>query len=83
MDRLSILLTLMTGAVLTGALTVLLFTFGAYAWWAVLLAVILGWGAAWPLGYVIATRIKRRDPHWRRADPKERETRIGVDAPEI
>lgn len=64
MDRLSILLTLMTGAVLTGALVVAAFSFGWYAWPAILGAAAVGFALAWPAGYAISRRIKRKDKGW-------------------
>ncbi len=64
MDRLSIILTLMTGAVLTGGLVVIAFTFGLYGWPAILGAAIIGFGASWPVALMISRRIKRQDPAW-------------------
>ena len=64
MDRLSIVLTLMTGAVITGGLVILAFTFGWYGWTPILVAFGIGMLASWPAGYVISRRIKRRDPQW-------------------
>lgn len=62
MDRLSLVLTLMTGAVLTGSLTIAAFTLGYYGWVPVLIAAAVGFGASWPAAYLISRRIKRRDP---------------------
>lgn len=64
MDRLSIILTLMTGAVLTGGLVVIAFTFGLYGWPAILGAAIIGFGASWPVALMISRRIKRQDAGW-------------------
>lgn len=64
MDRLSILLTLMTGAVLTGGLTIAAFSLGFYGWTAVLSAAVIGFLASWPVAYLISRAIKRSDPQW-------------------
>ena len=71
MDRLSIYLTLMTGAVLTGGLVVAAFTFGWYGVAPIAIAVTLGFGLSWPTAWVISREIKRRDPGFdhRRARP--------------
>lgn len=61
MDRLSIILTLMTGSVLTGAGIITLFSLGFYTWTAVLIAAGLGFILAWPAGYWVSRRIKRQD----------------------
>lgn len=68
MDRLSIVLTLMTGAVLTGTLTIAMFTLGFYAWPAVIVSAGIGFLASWPLAYLISRWIKRADPHWNEKD---------------
>lgn len=73
MDRLSILLTLMTGSVLTGVLVIAFFSVGWYAWPPVVGAAIVGVVLAWPVGYVISRRIKQRDPDW-----SPRRTRPGL-----
>lgn len=78
MDRLSIVLSLMTGAVLTGTFTIVLFTLGYYAWPAVIAAAVLGFLASWPVAYIISRWIKRADPHWN--DEKEAEAR-GIPQP--
>lgn len=64
MDRLSIVLTLMTGAVLTGSLATAAFTLGYYAWPAVIGAAVIGFLAAWPAAYAISRWIKAEDPSW-------------------
>jgi putative flippase GtrA len=81
MDRLSILLTLATGAVTTGALVIAVLSVGWMAWGPILAATALGFVLAWPAAYWISRRIKRHDPnfdHTRRPgsfvpDPAERE----------
>jgi hypothetical protein len=64
MDRLSILLTLMSGAVLTGALVIFAFSFGWYGWLPILSAAIVGFALSWPTAYSISRLTKRRDPNW-------------------
>ncbi|MEL6518587.1 MAG: hypothetical protein AAFV31_14280 [Pseudomonadota bacterium] len=64
MDRLSFLLTFMTGSVLTGVVVVTLFTLNYYNWTAVAAAVVIGFGLSWPVAYVISRRIKRQDSNW-------------------
>lgn len=64
MDRLSILLTIMTGAVLTGVLVILAFSFGWYGWLPILTAAAIGAVLSWPAAYYISRRTKRQDPNW-------------------
>ena len=71
MDRLSILMTLMTGAVCAGSTLVIAFSLGYQNIWGVLAAAFAGLLVSWPLSYWISRRIKRQDPNWHRtADPK-------------
>ncbi len=83
MDRLSIILTLMTGAVITGIFIVSGFTLGFYSWWTVTIAAGFGYLLAWPAAYVIARHVKRQDPNWRAKSPNDARTEVGVNAPEI
>jgi predicted PurR-regulated permease PerM len=71
MDRLSIYLTLVTGAVLTGSLVVAAFSLGWYGVAPVAIAVVAGFALSWPAAYLVSREIKRRDPHFdhRRARP--------------
>lgn len=62
MDRLSILLTLATGAVSTGGLVKLVLSLGWVAWGPILGAVAIGWILAWPAAWWISRRIKANDP---------------------
>lgn len=64
MDRLSILLTLMTGSVLTGGLVISAFSIGIYAWWVIISAAVAGFVLSWPTAYFISRRIKRQDSDW-------------------
>jgi putative flippase GtrA len=81
MDRLSILLTLATGAVTTGVLVITVLSLGWVAWGPILAAAAIGFVLAWPVAYWISRRIKRQDPNFdhRRQpaslvpDPDERE----------
>lgn len=71
MDRLSIFLTLMTGAVIAGPIVVTAFALGYYSVWPIAIAVAVVALAAWPVSYIISRRIKRQDPNWhRRPDGK-------------
>lgn len=84
MDRLSIVLTLAVGPVVTGALIIAVMSFGWLSWPAIGGAAAIGFLATWPLSYLVSRRIKRQDPQWD-------ETRIGeaksapldLDAPEV
>ena len=64
MDRLSMYLTLMTGAVLTGGLVILAFSLGYYGWTPIIWSVIVGYALSWPVAYLISRRIKSDDPQW-------------------
>lgn len=64
MDRLSNFLTLLTGAVLTGSLVIIAFSFGWYGWLPVLASAAVGFALSWPVAYAISRRIKRKDPGW-------------------
>ncbi|KAA9008324.1 YbfB/YjiJ family MFS transporter [Histidinibacterium aquaticum] len=64
MDRLSIILTFFTGAVLTGGLAILALSLGWYSWWALGGAAAIGFLLSWPAAYPISRRIKRQDPFW-------------------
>ncbi|MFP7671934.1 hypothetical protein ACG74X_01125 [Marivita sp. S0852] len=64
MDRLSIILTLMSGALITGALVITVFTLGYYNWWTIGGSAIIGFLLAWPSAFLVSQRIKRRDPEW-------------------
>lgn len=64
MDRLSILLTLMTGSVLTGGLVITAFSLDHYDWSTIIGAVVIGYVLSWPAAYLISRWIKRNDPGW-------------------
>ncbi len=64
MDRLSIILTMITGAMITGTLVVVFFTMGYYGWGPVIIAVVVGLVGAWPSAWGVSRRIKRKDPSW-------------------
>jgi len=81
MDRLSILLTLMSGAVLTGAFVITVLSLGLYGWWPIGIAAALGFALSWPTAYAISRLTKRHDPNWdhTRVD----EVKPGPGAPEV
>ncbi|PTE21039.1 hypothetical protein C5F48_14360 [Cereibacter changlensis JA139] len=64
MDRLSIILTLVTGAMITGGLVIIAFSFGYYGWGPIVAALVIGLVLAWPAAWLISRRIKRQDPAW-------------------
>lgn len=64
MDRLSIFLTIIVGAMITGGLVALVLSFGWYSWLAIGGAAALGVALSWPASYAISRRIKRQDPNW-------------------
>ena len=65
MDRLSIVLTLVTGSVLVGGLVIGVLAFGLYSWQPIVVAVAVGLLLTWPVAYAISRRIKRQDPGWK------------------
>ncbi|WP_371038633.1 MULTISPECIES: hypothetical protein [unclassified Rhodosalinus] len=64
MDRLSIVVTLLTGPVLVGGLVITVLSLGFYSWIPIAAAVVAGLLLTWPAAYAISRRIKRKDPHW-------------------
>ncbi|ROU03586.1 hypothetical protein [Histidinibacterium lentulum] len=64
MDRLSIVLTLMTAAVISYAVGVVLLMFGYYTWWAFAGSWTVGFILCWPAAYWISRKIKANDPFW-------------------
>lgn len=64
MDRLSIVLTLIVGAVATGILVTAVLSLGWYSWPAIGGAAAIGFVATWPVSYLVSRRIKRQDPAW-------------------
>lgn len=64
MDRLSLLLSMLTGSTVAGALVILALASGWYGWMPIIAAIIIGAIVAWPLGLAISRRIKRNDPHF-------------------
>lgn len=65
MDRLSVVLTLVTGSVLVGGLVIVVMSLGYYAWLPIAAAVVVGLLLTWPAAYVISRWIKLQDPGWR------------------
>jgi hypothetical protein len=70
MDRLSIMLTPVTGAVITGFFVILMFSLDFYSWIAVAIGAGIGCIGAWPAAYIVSRRIKDEDPFWTRRDPQ-------------
>ncbi|MCF6444023.1 hypothetical protein [Nereida sp. MMG025] len=64
MDRLSLILSLAVGAVITGGFTIIVLSLGYYNWYAIGGAAILGFALSWPSAYLISRRIKRQDPEF-------------------
>ncbi len=69
MDRLALILTLISGSMITGTLVVTAFSLDYYAWWTVLGSAAIGYGMAWPSARLISKRIKRDDPAWTLEEP--------------
>lgn len=82
MDRLSIFLTLMVGAVIAGGIVIAAFSIGYYSFWPVVIAAVVASIATWPVSYHVSSRIKRNDPNWH-PRPQARAARPDPDAPEI
>ncbi|WP_299970431.1 hypothetical protein [uncultured Roseobacter sp.] len=82
MDRLSIVLTFMVGAVITGAIVIPAFVMGYYSVWPVVIGAAASIVASWPISYVISRRIKRNDPSWDRT-PSEKTLLPNPNAPEV
>lgn len=64
MDRLSIYLTIIVGAMLTGTLVTIVLILGWYSWPAIGGAAAIGIILTWPVSYAISRRIKRKDSDW-------------------
>lgn len=64
MDRLSIFLTIIVGAMITGGLVAIVLSLGWYSWPAIGGAAAVGVVLTWPASYAISRRIKQQDPNW-------------------
>ena len=64
MDRLSIILTLIVGSLLSGGLVTTVLVLGMYSWPAIAGAAGVGFVLSWPVSYVISRQIKKEDPSW-------------------
>ncbi|MFP7569830.1 hypothetical protein [Marivita sp. S2033] len=64
MNRLSVILTLLSGALISGALVVAAFSMGYDSWWVLGGVALIGWLMAWPSALIVARRIKERGPEW-------------------
>lgn len=73
MDRLSIVLTFMTGSVLVGGLVIIVLALGLYSWPPIAIAVLVGLLLTWPVAYAISRLIKRNDPNWKMRSGKPAE----------
>ncbi len=84
MDRLSIILTLAVGAMITGTLVIVVMTLGWYTWPAIGGAALIGFLLSWPASYAISRRIKRQDPDWDETKVEDVDRVIPEkDAPEV
>lgn len=83
MDRLSIVLTLVTGSVLVGGFVIIVLSLGYYSWLPIAAAVALGLFLTWPAAYVISRWIKRDDPGWQpKSGAREAKQKSSADFPE-
>lgn len=64
MDRLSMYLTIVVGALITGTLVTITLILGWYSWPAIGTAAAIGIIITWPASYAISRRIKRKDSDW-------------------
>lgn len=64
MDRLSLLIAMMTWTLVSGVIIVLFMSLDYVGWMQFGIAVGLGFALGLPLAKVISARIKRQDPDW-------------------
>ena len=84
MDRLALYLAAISGSSIAGALVIAAFSLGYYSWAAIIGCVVVGALVAYPTGYMISRRIKRRDPEWNpRHKPGDFGTIPPPDSPEV
>lgn len=85
MDRLSILLTLMVGAVTTGVPVIAVLAMGFYTWQVIVPTALVGFFVlAWPASYWVSRKIKEQDPNWDESKvEKYRSPLPDSDAPEV
>jgi len=84
MDRLSIVLTLITGSVLVGGFVIVILSLGYYDWRVIAGAVVVGFLLTWPAAYAISRWIKREDPVWEPPSGKPEGSRDDrTDLPEV
>ena len=83
MDRLAIVLAVISGSSIAGAAVIVALALGYYSWVSIAICVAIGALVAWPTGRMISRRIKRNDPEW---NPRHKPGDFGVvppaDAPE-
>jgi membrane protein implicated in regulation of membrane protease activity len=85
MDRLSILLTLVVGAITTGVPVIAVLALGFYQWEVIVPVALIGFFVlAWPASYWVSRQVKREDPDWRESAKDEVDRVIPErDAPEV
>ncbi len=85
MDRLSILLTLMVGAVVTGVPVIIVLAMGFYTWKVIVPTALVGFFVlSWPASYWVSRRIKRQDPDWDETKVEDYKSPLpDKDAPEV
>jgi len=76
MDRLSIILSLLSGSLITGTLVITAFSMGYYTWWVIGGAAVIGFVLAWPSAYYVSRMIKNRDTEWPTRDNPMRDGAI-------
>lgn len=75
MDRLSIVLTLMTGSVLVGGFVIVVLSLGYYSWPPLAGAIAVGMVLTWPAAYAVSRWIKHQDPGWTIRGGRDRKRR--------
>lgn len=84
MDRLSLMLTPVTGAVITGSLAAIVLALGFYSWIAIGIVAFIGCILAWPAAFLVSRRIKDNDPFWTTRHPEvQLRAHPGAGLPEV
>lgn len=84
MDRLAIILAILSGACVAGGLLIAAFALGYYSAWAFIVCGVIGALVAYPMGYAISRYIKREDPNWNhRKTPEKDGVLPDPNAPEV
>lgn len=79
MDRLGLVLILVTGPILAGGLVIIVLSLGWYSWVPIVSAAAVGLLLAIPAAHMVAREIKRRDPNWNRRRGKSGTGGSGAD----